>query len=272
MEQPDLFDLGLTADLQMWMQSPIDRRRILKLGIAGIGLLLAGCQAATSSTSTADNSSSACVSEIPQETAGPYPADGSQASNQQLNALALSGIVRSDIRTSLGTSNTAEGIPCSIELTLVNSNADCAPLANYAVYLWHCNRDGNYSLYSEGVTDEDYLRGVQATDSEGKVTFTSIFPACYLGRWPHVHFEVYPSLEEATGSSNVIHTSQLAIPEDTCNTVYASDGYSQSVENLNQITLASDNVFGDGYSLQMATATGGVTNGYTLQLTVGVEV
>ena len=278
----DLFDLGLQADLEMLKRTPIDRRRILKLGAIGIGMLLTGCATASSSsssapTSTASSSSSNtgtadCVSEISQETAGPYPADGSNASNQSLNALALSGIVRSDIRTSLGTKNVAQGIPSTLVLTLVNSKDNCTPLANYAVYLWHCDRDGNYSLYSNGVTNEDYLRGVQAADSNGKVTFTSIFPACYAGRWPHVHFEIYPSLAQATTSSNAVHTSQLALPEDVCNTVYATDGYSQSVRNLSQLSLATDNIFSDGYDLQMATVSGDTTSGYSAQLTVGVNV
>ena len=160
-----------------------------------------------------------------------------------LNVLTRSGIVRGDIRTSLDTGNTAEGVPFTIELTLVDSNSDCAPLAGYAVYLWHCNRDGQYSLYSSGVTSEDYLRGVQATDSNGKVAFTSIFPACYSGRWPHVHFEIYPSLAQATGPSNLVHTSQLALPQATCETVYATSGYSASVQNLAQVSLATDNIF-----------------------------
>lgn len=186
--------------------------------------------------------------------------------------MSLSGIVRSDIRTSLGTGTLAEGVPLTIALTLVDTNNDCAPLSGYAVYLWHCNRDGNYSLYSEGVTDEDYLRGVQETDSAGTATFSSIFPACYSGRWPHIHFEIYPSLAEATGADNAIHTSQLALPEETCDTVYATDGYATSVQNLSQITLASDNVFSDGVTLQMATVTGDATAGYTSALTVGVAV
>jgi hypothetical protein len=54
---------------------------------------------------------------------------------------------------------------------------------------------------------------VQAADADGKVTFTSIFPACYAGRWPHVHFEVYPALGAATAAGSAIHTSQLALPE-----------------------------------------------------------
>ncbi|GAB4182875.1 MAG: intradiol ring-cleavage dioxygenase [Roseiflexaceae bacterium] len=293
MSDRDMFDLGLQADLAMLRQSVAERRRILKMGLLGIGVLMAGCADTNAPTSTTvpaapttgttdavastavpatGSASAACVDEIPGETAGPYPADGSNASNQQLNALALDGIVRQDLSTSLGTKNTTEGVPLTIEITLVNTNVDCAPLANHAVYLWHCTREGDYSMYSESITDEDYLRGVQASDSNGVLSFTTIFPGCYLGRWPHAHFEIYPSLEQATSSSNAIHTSQLALPEDACTTVYASDGYSQSVSNLKQITLASDNVFGDGSELQIATVTGDAASGYVAKLTVGVAV
>jgi protocatechuate 3,4-dioxygenase beta subunit len=54
--------------------------------------------------------------------------------------------------------------------------------------------DGNYSLYSEAAAGENYLRGAQEVDAAGTASFTSISPACYSGRWPHVHFEVYASL------------------------------------------------------------------------------
>ncbi len=280
MEQRDLFDLGLTADLAMWLRSPLDRRRVLQMGAFGLSMLLTGCQLPTapnannssSNSSAASSDTSGCLANIPGETAGPYPADGSNASRQALNALSISGIVRQDIRTSIGTKNTAGGVPLKIEFTLVNTNDGCKPLAGYALYAWHCTNDGNYSMYSQGVTDEDFLRGVQPTDSEGKATFQSVFPGCYLGRWPHVHFEIYPSLDKADGSGNVVHTSQLALPESDCKTVYASDGYAVSAKNLPQISLATDNVFNDGYSLQMATVIGNVTDGYTAKLTVGVAV
>jgi protocatechuate 3,4-dioxygenase beta subunit len=280
----DLYDLGLAADLAVLRRSPLGRRRILKLGLAGIGALLAGgvvgcgtqAQPSAGSSATAapaaDSSAAACVSEIPQETAGPYPADGSNASNQSLNVLTTSGIVRQDIRTSLGTGNAAAGMPLTIELTLVDTSSDCAPLSGYAVYAWHCTREGEYSLYSSSLTGEDFLRGVQASDANGVVTFTTIFPCCYSGRWPHVHFEIYPSLEQATGSSNAVRTSQLGLPEDVCATVYATDGYSASVRNLASITLESDNVFSDGHDSQIATVTGDATSGYTARLTVGVDV
>jgi protocatechuate 3,4-dioxygenase beta subunit len=259
----DYHDLGLSADLAMWTRTALDRRRILQLGIVGIGTLLAGCS--TSQSQTSDN---VCVTEIPEETAGPYPGDGSNGAN----ALTRSGIVRSDIRSSLSTGTIATGVPLTVQLQLVNSSADCTPLAGYAIYLWHCDQGGNYSMYSNGVTDEDYLRGVQETDSEGKVTFQSIFPACYSGRWPHIHFEMYPSLASATDANNKIHTSQLAIPEDVCDTVYATDGYSQSIRNLSQTSLESDNVFRDGTTEQLATVTGNVTDGYLAMLTVGLAI
>ena len=102
---------------------------------------------------------------------------------------------------------------------------------------------------------------MQETDAEGWVEFTSIFPAAYSGRWPHVHFEVYPSLDDATSASNKLRTSQLALPEDACKQVYATDGYEQSGSNLAQTSLDSDMVFGDGYSLQLAKVTGSTTRG-----------
>ena len=268
----DVFDLGLKADLAMWMRTPTDRRRVLKMGAIGIGMLLAGYQAKQSPQLAQAETDliNACV-QIPSETAGPYPADGSTASSQNLNVLTRSGIVRNDIRPSLNTSNVAAGMPCTVELSLVNINANCAPLAGYAVYIWHCTNDGKYSMYSSGITNEDYLRGVQASDSNGKVTFTTIFPGCYAGRWPHIHFEVYPSLALATGPSNIVNTSQLALPEASCNEVYATTGYSASVQNLAQLDIETDNVFGnDDGVLQIATVTGNTGTGYTAKLSVGV--
>ena len=100
--------------------------------------------------------------------------------------------------------------------------------------------------------DENYLRGVQETDEDGWVEFTTIFPACYAGRWPHVHFEVYESLDAATSVSNKLRTSQLAFPQDVCDDVYATSGYESSVPNLAGVSLDSDGIFSDGYSLQLA--------------------
>jgi protocatechuate 3,4-dioxygenase beta subunit len=265
----DHHDLGLQADLDQWTRDPIDRRRALQLGLVGLGAVLIGCNPATGTGNTSGGvDANGCVSKIPTETAGPFPGDGSNGAN----ALTRSGIVRSDIRSTLSSGKIADGVPMTFELTLVNSSASCAPLIGYAIYLWHCDRDGNYSMYGS-IPQEDYLRGVQATDSSGKALFKSIFPACYSGRWPHVHFEIYPSLEKAMNVGNKILVSQLALPEAVCSSVYASaSGYSQSTRNLSQTSLARDNVFSDGSSLQLANVTGDELNGYSAKLTIGIGV
>ena len=127
-------------------------------------------------------------------------------------------------------------------------------------------------MYSPGVEDENYLRGVQIADSTGTVTFTSIFPACYDGRWPHVHVEVYPDQGSITDAGNAIATSQVALPQDVCATVYATSGYERSVQNLSRVSLSTDNVFGDdGGASQLATVTGDAASGYTVTLTAPVD-
>ena len=278
-------DKGLAHDLGT-LAASIQRRRAL-LWLAGAGAVtMLGCggggddagttsSASTGSSGSSSSGGSTSCSVIPEETAGPYPGDGSNNSNGATsNVLALSGIVRSDIRSSIGgASGTAAGVPLSVQINLVNTNGSCADLSGYAIYLWHCTRDGNYSLYSSAIADQNYLRGVQETDSNGVASFTTIFPGCYSGRMPHIHFEVYRSLTTATSYSNKLKTSQIAFPTDVCSEVYSgATGYSASVSNLAQMSFSTDNVFSDGVSLQLATVTGSVAGGYVATLTVGISV
>lgn len=274
-------DRGLEFDVA----TLLGRRRALGI-FGGAGLLaLAGCaDASTGSTSAASSTGSATASasatasssasatavstEVPDETGGPYPGDGSNGAN----VLDDAGIIRSDITSSFGTSTTkAEGVPLTINLTVTDSANGYAAMEGVAVYLWHCDRDGNYSMYSQGVEDENYLRGVQPTNANGTATFTTIFPAAYSGRWPHIHFEVYRSTAEATSSGQIVKTSQLALPQAVCDTVYTTAGYEQSVRNMSQTSLTSDNVFGDDGGIhQLATVTGDAASGYVANLTIGV--
>jgi protocatechuate 3,4-dioxygenase beta subunit len=284
-------DRGLDYDLPRLLH----RRGMLKLvagvGLAGAGLITLGAcgsdaavgeagspsgsrpaggppdggpgGGAPESTQTSDTANG----ELPEETSGPYPGDGSNGAN----VVNQSGIVRSDITSSFGSSTTkAEGVPLEITMTINDYANNKAPLAGGAVYVWHCDREGRYSLYSQGVSRENYLRGVQETDGRGQVKFTTIFPACYSGRWPHVHFEVYPSLAKATNNANKIATSQMALPEATCQAVYATSGYEQSLSNMSRVSLDSDNVFSDGYDLQMPTVTGDPSSGYQLSFSCAV--
>ncbi len=131
----------------------------------------------SSDGSTTNTGTATCPSKVPTETAGPYPGDSSNGPN----VLNLTGVVRNDIRSSFaGLSGTAAGVPLTVNLTLASASS-CAPLANRAVYLWHCDRAGLYSLYSAGVTNQNYLRGVAQTDANGLVSFTSKFPCVLFG-------------------------------------------------------------------------------------------
>jgi protocatechuate 3,4-dioxygenase beta subunit len=160
----------------------------------------------------------------------------------------------------------------TLELVVTDLANGGVPFEGVAVYVWHCTRRGGYSLYSEGVEDQNFLRGVQIADADGRVRFTSIFPGCYSGRWPHIHFEVYPDEASITDSTNAIATSQVALPQDASDAVYATSGYERSVGNLAELSLESDNVFGDdGGASQLGTATGSVRDGYTVTLAVGVD-
>lgn len=278
---------GLVEDLARIEQLQQRQRRRLLALLAGAGgmvsLGMTGCgggnsssNASSSGTSTGTGStgstSSGSCSLIPNETEGPYPGDGSNAANGSIaNALALSGIVRSDIRTSVSpASGTAAGVPLTVTLKLVSTSNSCAALDGYAIYIWHCDAQGRYSLYSSGVTAENYLRGVQSTGSDGTVTFTTVFPGCYAGRVPHIHFEIYLNAGMATTYAHKLNTSQLALPLDTCATVYADSRYPSSAANLRNISFSSDGVFADGVTTQLATVTGSVADGYAATLTIGI--
>lgn len=264
----EVVDQGASFDIR----TLVSRRGLL--GLAGLGIgaaVLAACAPMTGSAApTASTGSAASTSsgEIPDETAGPYPGDGSNGPD----VLEQTGIVRRDITTSIDGTATAEGMPLSFELEVLDLANGGVPFAGAAVYAWHCTAQGEYSMYSSGLEDVTYLRGVQVADAEGRVSFTSVFPGCYSGRWPHIHFEVYPDVDSITDAASAIATSQLALPEDACRAVYADSRYDGSTGNLSRVTLSSDNVFGDdSAALQLATVSGDVTSGYAATLVVRVD-
>ena len=282
-------DRGLAGDLHRILidasrRESAVRRDALRWLCGALMVPLTGCggggddsdsstsTAGSTSSTTSGTSASGTCSVINEETAGPYPGDGSNSTSSGIaNALALSGILRSDIRSSVaGAAGVATGMPLTVKIVLVNTNGSCAALDAYAIYLWHADSQGRYSMYSSGVTAENYLRGVQPTDSTGTASFVTIFPGCYDGRMPHMHFEVYRSSTSATSFSSKLRTSQIAFPNETSSAVYATSGYPTSASNFARISFASDNVFSDGVTLQMATVTGNVTDGFVATLKVGI--
>lgn len=290
---------GLTADLDQLRR--LDRRRALGfLGLVSTSAFVTACGGASgASTATASTGSGATATPTPTptptptatatggtgsstgncvqyatETNGPYPADGTNRSNGSTsNVITQNGFVRSDIRSSVSTGNTAAGTELTLTVTLVDVNDDCAALEGYAIYVWHCDAEGDYSLYD--LPAEDFLRGLQTTDANGQVTFTTIVPGTYNGRYPHIHFEVFSSITNATTGRYAQLISQFAVPKETLASIYAQDtSYAASVNALNATTLSSDNVFGDNSDEQIDAMTlamsGSVAGGYTATATVGI--
>lgn len=252
-------DLGFAHDLPRLL----GRRRFLTV-MGGLGL-----------TSLAAPAAAELLTALPWETAGPYPADGTNAKGgQTVNALTQEGIVRTDLRPSFGAhSAVTEGVELSFELTLVDA-ANGKPLAGHAIYVWHCDATGKYSLYD--VTDANWLRGVGIADQDGRVSFVSIYPGCYDGRWPHIHFEVFESAEAAVRGQASVLTAQIALPEAESAEVYAADSrYSNGTRNLGRISIASDNVFADNTADQIAQQTmtlrGSASEGYVGTVTIPID-
>lgn len=235
------------------------------LGLIGCGggskgnsnAITASSDASISSTarsiasSTASSTSGSCTI-IPTETIGPYP----------LSTLLNSSSV---LREAINEDKT--GIPLTVKLKLVNANNLCTPVSGY-VYIWHCDKDGNYSGYSPEV-GKTYCRGVQYTDTNGVASFTTIYPGWYAGRITHIHFQVFLSSYSSTAKSTAI--SQMAFPLDITKTVYNSALYTKG-QNTSVTSFAADNVFSDGTTYQMATITGNINDGYTAELEVGIAV
>ncbi|HEX4509685.1 MAG TPA: intradiol ring-cleavage dioxygenase [Burkholderiaceae bacterium] len=252
---------GLAEDLARL--DALERRRGALRALAGLGALAA--------LPLTVRGAGSCV-VIEDETPGPFPADGTNGNGQgTINVLTQKGIVRSDIRPSFGSfDGVATGVPLTVTLQLIDVRGGCASLAGHAIYVWHCDQLGRYSLYN--LTTENYLRGLQKTDKQGQVTFQTVFPGCYPGRWPHLHFETFLDRKLAKIGTNSQKTTQMALLAGPCKKVYDGDyGYTGSSEAFSHITLATDSVFGDDDALhEQPVMKGNPKDGYTATLSIGI--
>ena len=130
--------------------------------------------------------------------------------------------------------------------------------------IWHCDAQGNYSEYAQpgfnGV-GQTFLRGVQTTDGNGQVTFTTIYPGWSMGRATHVHVDVF------VNGANV-KTTQIAFPESVTAAVYATGV--NAAKGRNPTSTGGDMVFSDGAANELATMSGNTSSGYTATLTIGI--
>jgi protocatechuate 3,4-dioxygenase beta subunit len=203
------------------------RKDFLKaVGLTGVGLGLATSRSITKAKATSPNN--ACTL-IPSETAGPFPLDLSD------NTFYLRQDVRED----------REGAQLNLKMRIIGSE-NCEPMPNVRVNIWHCDKDGNYSGYNTQ-NGQTYLRGYQMTDANGEADFITVFPGWYNGRVCHIHFQVYVS-------ANYAAISQLTFDHDTTNQIY--DDFSELyTKGEDPLTPSTDNIFSDGYELQLADLT-----------------
>lgn len=225
-----------------------NRRSFLKLtGLAGIGSMLPF----TRSVAEVNQSTAASCVLIPTETAGPFPLDLTENNT----------FFRKDVRED------KTGVQLNLKLKVIGVE-NCEAMPNLRVNIWHCDKDGLYSGYDQannaGQAGKTYLRGYQLTDANGEAQFVTIFPGWYSGRICHIHFQVYVSASYAA-------ISQLTFDINTKNAIYAANT-SLYTKGADPMTLASDNIFSDGYAYQVASLTPNTeTGGYDAYLEVAVQ-
>ncbi|OYW44919.1 MAG: hypothetical protein B7Z08_12145 [Sphingomonadales bacterium 32-68-7] len=246
----------------------LDRRRLL----GGLSIALGGTALAACGSRAGAQIAQACVA-TPTEIRGPFPADGTNGRPRPINALAMDGLIRRDIRSGFaGMGGSADGVALELELTLVGGSG-CTPLSGPALYLWQNDAAGEYSLYT--LPETNYLRGLQ-TAANGRLQFTTIVPGCYGGRAPHCHFEVFASREAALGGAAPLLVSQLAFPEAECRPIYRDDPrYGGSLANLDRWPASRDFMFaGDDAAArarQTIAMTGDAAAGYRGTATVALS-
>lgn len=229
--------------------------RHLIVGTSSIPLILQACKKGTdgSSDDDTDAGSDGC-SVTDTETDGPYPLYASRGSSIQ----------RVDI------TDGKTGLPLDMTITIRNVNDSCNVLANARVDVWHCDKDGYYSGYSNsgylGTQNNSALvfcRGLQYTDSNGQTKFRTIYPGWYTGRVTHIHAQVY------VGSSLKL-TTQIAFPDAINTAVYKTSLY--SAHGQNSITNSGDGIIMDSLDNELATVTANSsTGGYDLAHTIYIK-
>ena len=223
------------------------REAIGTMTAAGAAVAIGCSDSPTSPSETSSNSSNvtstnASCAVTPTETIGPYPS--------------LTDLVRSDVRDG------KSGTVMTLTVKVVNANASCAPVPNVNVEIWHCDAAGNYSQYGTQ-TSQTYLRGIQTTNSNGEVIFTTIYPGWYQGRATHIHLEV-------TSGSRSIKATQIAFPESINNTVHTSGVYAS--RGSNPMSNISDGIFADSLAAELVSPAGNPTSGYTVSCQIGVAI
>ncbi|KAL3475953.1 Intradiol ring-cleavage dioxygenase [Aspergillus californicus] len=156
--------------------------------------------------------------------------------------------IRADIREN------EPGVPVILSQQYIDVET-CQPVPDLYTEIWGCNATGVYSgLVADGngnAADKanhnrTFLRGIQKTDSDGVVTFNTLFPGHYDSRATHYHNVAHvgarPLPNNTIAGGSVAHVGQIFWDQELIQAVEATYPY-----NTNDIPItpnAEDRVVG----------------------------
>ena len=139
------------------------------------------------------------------------------------------------------------GLPLKLRLSVVDTTR-CLPVQNAAVDVWHCDAWGIYSGFTSDGPDEPlnrghdnttFLRGIQLTDANGIVEFSTIYPGWYVTRDVHIHVRVHvggSTIDARYGGGHVTYTGQLFFNDEITDAV-ADTSHTQSTRSCARVRM-----------------------------------
>jgi protocatechuate 3,4-dioxygenase beta subunit len=245
----------------------LSRREALKLLGLGSAAFLASCAAPDGTIATVPTGIPTQVSAVtstaldcvvrPELTIGPYFVD------DQLN--------RSDIRVEPSDNTLKEGVALTFNINILDgANNSCTPIRDAQVDVWHCDALGIYSGVSDqgfDTTGQQFLRGYQLTDANGRVQFLTIYPGWYSGRAVHIHFTIRTRTADG---QDYQFTSQFFFDDTLTNQVHTLDPYASKGQRDRR--NSSDTIFMNGGEQLLLNLQDDVTNGFTTTMNIGLDL
>ena len=280
-----MMPIAPTSALQPHADAPStlpSRRQVLSMGLTALamGAVRFRLPAAAGAQEAASPASDVCIL-TPEQTEGPY-------------YLPLE-LIRQDI------TEDRPGVPLRLRIAVADVNA-CAPLANAAVDIWHCDAQGYYSGVTGepgGNADSDagagaasgtFLRGVQLTGEDGIAEFATIYPGWYSGRTVHIHMKVFvggtpeilalaTSAGPDAGSSaggHVSHTGQLYVDDALSDEIFTTAAAYAGRDNARRVRNDEDGILGGnidepGFILTISPLGDTLEDGLLGEITIGVD-
>ena len=254
-------DRGLSFDVSTLMT----RRRALQLLAIGGLATVVGCGTSYGGSAA----TTGATAEIPEETGGPFPGDGSngveRAHRERHRAQ------RHHARASARRPATAAGRAADDRAHDPRRVRRAARrLKGAAVYVWHCDREGEYSLYSPGVTERELPARRAGVRRRRQGHVHEHLPAAYSGRWPHIHFEVYPSLAEATAAGTKLAPRRSRCPRTPATSSTPPTATSRACRTWPRRRSPPTWCSATGTRLSSPRSPASVAKGMTVALNVGV--